>query len=113
MSESKHKIAVLGPKEMISGFKALGAEVFEANDGETARDLIKELKKPDNEPQDYAIIFVTSSVLNRIPQEDYAKLVRGALPAVTSIPDITGSDTVSSEKLKKLTERALGSDILS
>ena len=113
MSADKHQIAVIGPKEIISGFRALGVEIFPANTPEQAQSLMVKLKGSDGERSQYAVILVTSSLLNEIPAEEYAKLSRGALPAITAIPDLFGTDTASSEKLKKLAERAIGSDILS
>jgi len=113
MSEIKHRIAVIGPKETVSGFQALGADVFTVTNGGQARDVISELRSDSSNSSTYGVIMITGSVLRDIPADDYAKISRGALPAILAIPDISGADSQSIEKLKKLTERAIGSDILS
>ncbi len=82
MSEGNtHHIAVIGPKDMIAGFRALGAEIFPAESGSEALTVIKQISNQPDANTQYAVILIISSVLEDIPQADYVKTVRGALPA--------------------------------
>jgi vacuolar-type H+-ATPase subunit F/Vma7 len=47
-----------------------------------------------------------------IPQDEMDKVSSGALPAIVALPGIEGSHGAGVAKLKRLAERAIGSDIL-
>ena len=114
MTTNTYRIAVIGPKDMIAGFRALGVDIFPADSGSEALTVIKQPRAQSAEGEkSHAVILVTSTILEDIPQAEYAKLGQSALPAITAISDITGSDRAGADKLKRLTERAIGSDILS
>ena len=49
-----YKVAVIGDKDSILAFKALGVEVYTAIDGEDAKKTIKDLAK-----KEFGVIFIT------------------------------------------------------
>ncbi len=114
MTDAKYKIGIIGPKDVIAGFRALGADIFPSNSPEEAIKTVQQLKNIDeNDPKYYAVIMITSNIMEQISPEEYAKISKGALPAIISIPTTIETGETGLKKLKKLTERAIGSDILS
>jgi len=115
----KYKIAIIGNKETIIGFKALGLTPFNANTSEEALDqlhkVIKEQITTDEKTEEtrpaYAIIFITEDLAMNIPEEEYSKLNQGALPAIIPIPGSTGTTGYGLKRIGKMVEQAIGSDI--
>lgn len=114
--DKNYSIAIIGNKETILGFKALGVETFDANNGEEALKQLFELKKAkreggkENEAK-YAIIFITEELASEIPHDDYKKLSQDALPAIIPLPGSTGSTGYGLKRIGKIVEQAVGSDI--
>jgi V/A-type H+-transporting ATPase subunit F len=111
-----YKTAIIGPKDVISGFKALGVVPFNAEDGEQALEVIKNIKKEitggGDVAEKFAVVIVIESTANQIPANEFEKVSRGALPAIVVLPGLEGSTGAGVAKLKSLAERAVGSDIL-
>lgn len=101
-----HKIAVIGDKDSIYGFSALGLSVFPANDAETGAKLIKKLAN-DN----YAVIYITEALADLISDE-IEKLSEAPLPAIILIPGVSGNTGKGILSVKKSVEQAVGSDII-
>ena len=115
-TDTQYNIAVIGPEDVVAGFKALGVHVFDASDHETALSIIKDLRQQtikDEHGTNYATIFVIDHLLRDIPSEEYEKVTSGALPAVIAIPGLKADKETGKRKLRTLTKRAIGSDILS
>lgn len=114
--EKQYKTAIVGPKDVISGFKALGVIPFDATDGEEALDILKKIKRGNenesSENEKFAVILLIESVAEKIPEDEFEKITRGALPAIIMLPGLEGSTGAGVAKLKALAERAVGSDIL-
>lgn len=99
------RIAVIGDKDLILAFKAIGMEVFSVADVEQCETLIKKLAKT------HTVIFIT---------EDYAKMCESvilryksmAFPAIIPIPSSAGSTGYGLANIKKDVEKAVGTDIL-
>lgn len=116
MSSNDYKIAIVGPKSVVSGFKALGVDAFNAENAEDAVAVIRELRakgKDESIETPYAVVIVTENLVSNMSEDDYARITKGALPALVVLPGLEGSTGQSKKKLKELTERAVGSDILS
>ncbi len=111
-----YKTAIIGPKDVISGFKALGVVPFNAEDGEEALEIIKNIKKGISEEsstiEKFAVVIIIESIANQIPANEFEKVSRGALPAILTLPGLEGSTGAGVAKLKSLAERAVGSNIL-
>ena len=113
---STYNVAIIGPKDIISGFKALGVTPFDAKNGEIALEILKKIKNDIEEgaEQDkYATVMIIESLVEQIPVEEMDKITKGALPAIVALPGLEGSHGAGIAKLKRLAERAIGSDILS
>ena len=100
-----YKIAVLGERDSVLGFKALGLDVFFVEDAEVGRKELHRLAK-----EEYAIIYITEQLAQYLG-EDIARYKENVTPAVILIPGKTGSLGLGAAALKKAVERAVGADI--
>lgn len=112
-----YKISIIGTREAILGFKALGLEptyVSEPTEAVTALyDLKKERMEVEGESKNkYAIIFIMEDLMSEITGEDYKKLTADPLPAIIPLPSHLGSSGYGLKKLKTIVEKAVGMDIL-
>ena len=101
-----YKIAVLGDRDTIYGFGALGLEVFPIDDGETGAKTVRRLAE-----EDYAVLYITEALCAQIPQE-LERLRELPLPAVVPIPGLSGNTGMGMAMVKRSVEQAVGSDIL-
>jgi len=100
------KIAVIGGKDYILGFKALGVSVFPVETGEEASQALTSIKDGN-----YAAIFISEDFAEAL--KDILEEIREKpLPAVAFIPDPRGSRGLALERLRQNTRRAIGTDIL-
>lgn len=117
MANNSYKLAIIGTKDQILGFTALGMTAIAVNDFETAREKVLELAASNVEGasgetrREYAIIFVMEEYARKFSKDDYKKINKEALPAVIPIPGIKGSTGYGIERVKKMVEQAVGSDI--
>lgn len=100
------KIAILGSKNSILGFKAIGLETFAVQSIEDAKILLKVAKS-----NLYAIIFITEDWAKKLRKE-IDEIAGQALPAILTVPSPKGASKEGIRNLKKIVERAVGSDIL-
>ena len=101
-----HKIAVIGDKDSIFAFLALGLSVFPVNSSLEARNILKTLVK-----ENYGIIYITEDFAKEIM--DLIDEYKDALvPAIILIPSNKGSLGIGIGGIKKSVERAVGADIL-
>ena len=101
-----HRIAVVGPKDSIYGFAALGLEVFPVSSVDEAKTMVKHLLN-DNA----AIIFLTESFASEIYEKTSA-LIKESMAAIIPIPDSSGALGVGMENLRSAVIKAVGTDIL-
>jgi vacuolar-type H+-ATPase subunit F/Vma7 len=112
------KIAFVGPEESVRAFSLLGVEIVPARTQPEAlaelHRLRKAMAKDDRgiERNEYAIVFVSEHLVHDLPREDEAKFASTFLPAIIPTPSNKGDASAGVERLKKLVERAVGSDIL-
>lgn len=101
-----YRIAVLGDRDSIYGFAALGLDVFPVSDSETGARTLKRLAE-----QDYAVIYVTEALCKDLETEleHYRERL---LPAVIPIPGVHGNTGMGIGMVKKSVEQAVGSDII-
>ncbi len=115
---SKYRIAIVGSREAVAGFALLGLDVVPVESRERAVEELYRLKKetsPDElgvERNRYAIVFITEDLASGISTDDEKRLGRGALPAIIPLPSHKGSTGYAMGRLKRIVERAIGSDIL-
>lgn len=100
------KIAVLGDRESVLGFKALGLDVHSAETPAEARKTLHALAK-DGET---AIIYLTEQYAAEMPDE-IAKYKDQVTPAIILIPGKAGSLGIGMKNITDSVERAVGADI--
>ncbi|MDH3325050.1 MAG: V-type ATP synthase subunit F, partial [Candidatus Peregrinibacteria bacterium] len=62
---------------------------------------------------EYAVVFVEENVYKDLPEDLITRLTKKALPAVIPVPaPNSGDENFSGNRLRKIVERAVGSDIL-
>ena len=106
-----YKIAVLGDRDSVLGFKALGLDTYPVEDAEEARHTLHRLAKPaGGAASEYAIIYVTEQLAQVLPA-DIARYKTETTPAVILIPGKTGSLGLGAQALQTAIERAVGADI--
>ncbi len=101
-----YKIAVIGDKASVLGFKALGLEVFPAESLEEAKAALHRLAK-----EDYAVIYLTEGYGAGMSAE-LAHYKDELKPAIILIPGREGSLGIGRDNLQRSIERAVGADIL-
>jgi len=101
-----YKIGVLGDKQSVQGFKAVGLDVFDCNTKEEAKHILHKIAK-----EEYAIIYVTENIYEEIKESIY-EYNEARLPAIIPIPGMKGSLGIGLNNIKKAVEKAVGADIL-
>jgi len=101
-----YRIAVIGDKDSIYGFSALGLEIF---DFDRVEDKSEKFKNMCN--GDYAIIYITESLAKELERE-IEHFKEHQFPAIILIPGVTGNTGRGIEQVRKSVEQAVGSDIL-
>jgi len=104
--------AIIGPEDVVSGFRALGVSVIPATSGDELLSGLQTARKGTATGDRYAVVLVIESLVRDVPEDVWAKATEGVLPAVTVLPGLEGSHGEGVRALKRLAERAIGSDIL-
>ncbi len=102
-----HKIGIIGGRDSVLGFMALGFAVHEVESAEEAVRKISELVRSE----EYAVIFITED-LAPDTEEERSKYKDMPLPAITVIPSSKGGTGYGMANIKNAVERAVGADIL-
>ena len=100
------EIAMIGDKDSILGFKALGVEIFPVDNKDESAEVLQEVVK-----QEYKVAFITEQVAPS-PEELANIIGNRTFPVVTLIPSNRGSSGLAIQRLKALVRRAAGADIL-
>ena len=109
---SQHKIAIIGPRDEVLGFQALGMEPIAHDTPEGVVEKILALKKEEmNGKKKYAVLFILEFLIVDISNEDYKKISADVLPAVIAIPGHNGPSGAGEKKIRRIVEKAIGSDI--
>lgn len=100
------KVGIIGDKDSILGFLALGIEIFPAYNAEDVKKAIHRLAE-----KDYAIIYITEQA-SLMAKESIAKYKDFELPAIIVIPGVGGSLGLGMNEVRESAKRAIGADIL-
>lgn len=100
------KVAVIGQRDSILGFKGLGVSIFSVKDGEEASRTLATIAKDD-----YAVIFIAEDFAEGV-EEIIQTLKERPLPAITFISSATGTRGLGMERLRQNVRKAVGADIL-
>ncbi|KPJ55146.1 hypothetical protein AMJ47_01360 [Parcubacteria bacterium DG_72] len=96
------KAAIIGEKNMVLAFNDLGMDVFAVDNYDDFEKAKQKISK------DFAVVFITETIANKYNLDD---LYDKALPAVLIIPGVKSELAEGSASLKKIIERALGSEL--
>ncbi|MDD4699070.1 MAG: V-type ATP synthase subunit F [Oscillospiraceae bacterium] len=101
-----YRVAVMGDRDSIYGFAALGLEIYPTEDAAVAIGQLRKMAK-----KDYAVIYFTEALAAKI-SEEIDKYRDRTTPAIILIPGITGNTGIGLANVKRTVEKAVGSDIL-
>ncbi len=100
-------VAVIGDRDSVLGFRAVGFDVHFAEEPQDAGILLKKLVRDGK----YAIIYITEPLFTVLSEliETYRDLT---LPAIIVIPSVSENSGVGIRRIQNSVERAVGADIL-
>jgi V/A-type H+-transporting ATPase subunit F len=101
-----YKAAVIGDRQSVFGFAALGLSVFCETEPEKITKLINRLAHSG-----FAVIYITEAAA-AAAGETIDKYKSEKLPAIILIPGIGGNTGEGMRKLHESVEKAVGSDVL-
>ena len=101
-----YKVGVIGEKDAVMGFIALGFSVFPVENKEQAADILEDLAA-----NQYAVIYITEKTAVNIENEINQYRER-RFPAIIPIPGVQGSLGIGMRGVKRCVEKAVGADIL-
>jgi len=101
-----YKVAVVGDKDSVLPFMAIGIEVFSVENSEEAKKTVDTLAY-----NDYGVIFITEQAAVEIEEtiERYNKMIT---PSIILIPGNKGSLGVGKKRIKDNVQKAIGINIL-
>ena len=102
-----YKIAIIGERDCVMGYMAIGFSVHEAQDAAMAGRVLHKLAKSG----EYAIIFIVENYAKAL-EEEIAAYKDSPLPAIIVIPGREGSLGIGKDNIQRAIERAVGADIL-
>jgi len=103
---SEYKIAAIGDRDSVLGFRALGLEVAAVDTVEEAKAALHRLAR-----ENCAIVYLTEGYARSMGAE-IARYKDALTPAVILIPGKEGSLGIGMSAVKTAVERAVGADIL-
>lgn len=101
-----YKIAVLGDRDSIYGFAALGISTFPVENREEAEKMLKRLTDGQ-----FAVIYITEALQAELESE-IDRYRSEIIPAIIPIPGVSGNTGKGMMSVKKSVEQAVGSDII-
>lgn len=101
-----YRIAVIGDRDSIYGFAALGLEVIDFDKEENPSDKFKALCSGN-----YAVIYITEALAKTLEKE-INHYNEQQTPAIILIPGVKGNTGNGIANVKKSVEQAVGSDII-
>lgn len=101
-----HKIGVVGDKDSILAFKAIGIDVYPVIDVEEARKRIDRMAF-----ENYAVIFVTEQLAQHL-EETIQRYNNKMIPAIILIPSNQGTLNIGKTRISDNVEKAVGVNIL-
>lgn len=102
-----YKIGIIGNRDAVLGFMAVGISAFEADSPESATRQLNRMVQSG----EYAAIFITESFASQMEEAIGAYRSR-PIPAIVSVPDQNGSSGYGMNSLRQTVVRAVGVDIL-
>lgn len=101
-----YKIAVMGDRDSIYGFAALGLDTFPVTAKEEAAETLKKLAQGA-----YAIVYMTEHCVQMLAEE-VERYSAEQIPAILPIPGVSQNTGAGIGNVKRMVEQAVGSDII-
>ena len=101
-----YRTAVMGDKDSIYGFAALGLDIYPESDAAHAADTLRKLAN-----NNYAVIYITEALASEVAEE-IDRYKSRELPAIILIPGVVGNTGLGLANVSRTVEKAVGSDIL-
>ncbi len=101
-----YKIAVMGDRDSIYGFAAVGLDIYPVEETALAAKQLKALVE-----NEYAIIYMTEALFADMGK-DLDTYRAQPLPAIIPIPGASGNNGCGMAQVKRSVEQAVGSDII-
>lgn len=109
-TNTSFQVAVIGPAELVSGLQAIGLDMFPATDSETAVAALTQIR---SSATPYACVCITEGVAATLtPEQLSGGKAAASLPVILTIPDLHSDKDAGLAKLRELTKRAVGIDII-
>lgn len=102
-----YKIGVIGDRDGVLGFLAVGFSVFEADGVESATRHLHRMARSG----EYGVILIAERYAAEM-EEAIGAYRDQPIPAIVSIPDASGAKGYGMNQLRRAVERAVGADIL-
>ena len=101
-----YKIAVMGDKDSVYGFAALGLAVYPCDNAAEGEKILKNLVKTE-----FGVIYMTEKLYTEMA--DCLEVFRSQpLPAIIPIPGVVGNTGIGMRDVSRSVEKAVGSDIV-
>ena len=104
--KERMNIAVLGDRDSIYCYAALGMDTFPVSDPEEGKAILERLAG-----MRYAVIYITEQLAEQLETE-LLRYRDEAIPAVIPIPGVTGNTGCGMKAVRQSVERAVGTDII-
>ncbi len=99
------KVGVMGDKDSIYGFAAVGLTLLPAETGAEGSRILRA------SADEYAVIFITEKLAAEM-EADLLRYADRPTPALIPIPGISGNTGFGMRNVSRSVEKAVGSDIL-
>ena len=107
MRSMAQNIAMIGDRESVKGFAAIGMDVFVCDEPASAPALLKTVAESER----FAIIYMTEELFSASARER-EKYAERAIPAIIPLPGVRGNTGIGLKRQSTFVEQAVGSDIL-
>ena len=104
--EERMGIAVVGDRDSIYYYAALGLDIYPVADGAEAKKTIAQLSE-----RRYAVIYLTEQLADGL-QSELLKYRDQRIPAIIPIPGVSGNTGYGMRSVREAVEKAVGSDII-
>ena len=101
------KIAVIGDRDSILGFKAVGVTAFPVSGEQEAKAALKSVAGDDT----YGVVFITEQAAAAV-EETVLEFMKKETPILVPIPSSQGSVGIGMDQIRRNVEKAVGADIL-
>ncbi len=108
-----YKIGIIGDKDSVLGFLAVGFTVMCAENSKEALEHLRDMaNNREKDPQkSFAVIYITENYAEELENEIAVYRDR-PIPAIIAIPSKSGRTGYGMANIKKSVEHAVGADIL-